>query len=117
MQIPNILSRWKNYFSQLLNVHNVSNVRQIEVHRVESLVPGPSRLEIETAISKLKKCKSPDSDQFPAELIQAGKTFLPAIHKHVNSFLNMEELPEQWKESIIVPVHKMRDKTDCGNYR
>jgi hypothetical protein len=25
----NILNRWKNYFSQLLNVHNVSDVRQI----------------------------------------------------------------------------------------
>jgi hypothetical protein len=29
----NILNRWKNYFSQLLNVHIVSDVRQIEVHR------------------------------------------------------------------------------------
>jgi hypothetical protein len=27
----NILNRWKNYLSQLLNVHNVSDVRQIEV--------------------------------------------------------------------------------------
>jgi hypothetical protein len=26
-----ILSRWKSYFSQLLNVHNVSDVRQIEI--------------------------------------------------------------------------------------
>jgi hypothetical protein len=26
----NILKRWKNYFSQLLNVHNVSDARQIE---------------------------------------------------------------------------------------
>jgi hypothetical protein len=25
-----ILNRWKNYFSQLVNVHNVSDVRQIE---------------------------------------------------------------------------------------
>jgi hypothetical protein len=27
-----ILNRWKSYFSQLLNVHNVSDVRQIEIH-------------------------------------------------------------------------------------
>jgi hypothetical protein len=26
-------------------------------------------------------------------------------------------LPDQWKESIIVPVHKNGDKTDCSNYR
>jgi hypothetical protein len=31
-----VLNRWKNYFSQLLNVHNVSDVRQIEVHLAES---------------------------------------------------------------------------------
>jgi hypothetical protein len=43
----NILNRWKNYFSQLLNVHNVSNVRQIEVHTAEPLVPDPSRLYVE----------------------------------------------------------------------
>jgi hypothetical protein len=26
-------------------------------------------------------------------------------------------LPQQWKESIIVPVYKKGDKTDCNNYR
>jgi len=26
-------------------------------------------------------------------------------------------LPEEWKESIIVPIYKKRDKTDCSNYR
>jgi hypothetical protein len=86
------LNRWKNYFSQLLNVHNVSDVRRIEVHTAEPLVPGPSRHEVETAIAKLKKCKSPGSDQIPAELIQAGgKILLSAIHKLINSFWNKED--------------------------
>jgi hypothetical protein len=52
----------KNCFSQLLNVHNVSDVKQIEVHMAKPLVPGPSRFEIEIAIAKLKRYKSPDSD-------------------------------------------------------
>jgi hypothetical protein len=65
------LNRWKNYFSELLNVHNVSDVRQIAVHTAEPLVPGPS-LEVQIATAKLKKYKSPGSDDIPTELIQAG---------------------------------------------
>ena len=30
---------------------------------------------------------------------------------------NSEELPEEWKESVIVPIHKKGDKTECNNYR
>jgi hypothetical protein len=44
----NILNKWKNY-SQLLNVHSVSDVGQIKVHMAEPLVPGPSHLEVELA--------------------------------------------------------------------
>jgi hypothetical protein len=45
-----ILNSWKSYFSQLLNVHNVSDVRQIDIHTAEPLVPGPSLLEVEVYI-------------------------------------------------------------------
>jgi hypothetical protein len=32
-------------------------------------------------------------------------------------FCNKEDLPQEWKESIIVPIYKKGDKTDCSNYR
>jgi hypothetical protein len=31
--------------------------------------------------------------------------------------LNKEELPEEWKESITVPIYKQGDERDCSNYR
>jgi hypothetical protein len=66
----------------------------------------------------LTKYKSSGSYQIPAELIQSGgATLVSVIHKLINSTWNKEELPDQWKESIIVPVHKKSDKTDCNNYR
>jgi hypothetical protein len=101
-----------------LNVHNVSDVRQIEIHTAEPLVSSPSHLEVEISIAKLKKHKSPGSDQIPAEMYQAGgETLVSVIHKLITSTWNKEELPDQWKESIIVPMHKIVDKTDCNNYR
>jgi hypothetical protein len=69
-------------------------------------------------IEKLKRHKSSGIDQIPAEVIKAGGTTIHSeIHKLINSIWNKEELPEQWKESIIVPIYKNSDKTDCSNYR
>jgi hypothetical protein len=66
----------------------------------------------------LNKRNSPGNHQDPAEMIQAGsKILLSAIHKLTNSVWNKEEFPVQWKKSIIVPIHKKGDKTDCNNYR
>jgi len=48
------MTRWRNYFSQLLNVHEDNDVRQAKIHTVEPLVPEPSAFEVELAIGKLK---------------------------------------------------------------
>ena len=67
-----IMAWWRNYFSQLLNVHEVKDVTQAEIHTVEPLVPEPSAFKVELAIEKLKNHKSPGIEQIPAELIKAG---------------------------------------------
>jgi hypothetical protein len=67
-----VMVRWRNYFSQILNLHGFSDVRQAEIHTVEPLVPEPSALGVELAIENLKSHKSPGIDQIPAELIKAG---------------------------------------------
>jgi len=105
-------------FSQLFNVHGVKDVGQAEIHTAEPLVPEPRATEVELAIDKLKSHKSPGIDQIPAELIKArGRTICFEIHKLIISIWKKEKLPEEWKESIIIPIHKNGDKTDCNNYR
>jgi transposase-like protein len=39
---------------------------------------------------------------------------MSAVHKLINSIWNKEELPDQWKESIVVPIHKKGEKTYCN---
>jgi hypothetical protein len=63
---------------------------QIEIHTAEP------PFEVEFAIEKLKKYKSPGSDQTPAELIQAGsETLSSEIHKLINFIWKKEESPDQ----------------------
>jgi hypothetical protein len=65
-----------------------------------------------------KECKSPGIDQIPAELIKAGgRTIRCAIHKLIIVVWNKEELPEEWKELVLVNIHKKGAKIDCNNYR
>jgi len=112
------LARWRNLFSQLLNVHGVNDVRQTEIYTTEPIVPELSAFEVEMAIEKLKSHKSPGIDQIPAELIETrGITIRYVIHELIISILNKEELPEEWKESIILLIYRKGDKTGCSNYR
>jgi hypothetical protein len=73
---------------------------------------------VEISTGKLKSYKSPGTDNIPTELIKAGgETLYSEIHRLISSIWNREELPQQWKESVIVPIYKKGDKTDCSNYR
>jgi hypothetical protein len=86
-----ILARWKNHSSQLFNVHGI-NDRQTEIFTAEPLVPEPSIFEIEMAIEKLKRRKSPDIIQIPTEMVKAWvRTIRSEIHKLINSIWNKEE--------------------------
>jgi hypothetical protein len=51
---------------------NIRDVRQTEMHTAEPLVPGSRAFEVQMTTDKLKRHKSPGTDQIPAELIKAG---------------------------------------------
>ena len=106
------------YFTKLLNVHGVHDVRQTETHTAEPLLSEPCAFGVDLVIENHKSHKSPTIVQIPSELIkEGGRTIRYQIHKLIVSIWNKEELPVERKESIIVPIHKKGDKTDCNNYR
>jgi len=106
-----ILARRKKRFSQLFNAHVVSNVRQTEIHKAESLVPEPSVFQVEIAIEKL-------IGENPSRIIEVeGRKIRFQIHKLINSIWNEEGLPQECEESITVPISMKGDKIYCSNYR
>jgi hypothetical protein len=49
----NILNRWRNCFSQLLNVHRSRDVRHIKINTAEPLVSDPRPFKFAVAIAKM----------------------------------------------------------------
>jgi len=85
-----ILARRRKHFSQLLNVHEISDVRQTEIHTAEPLEPESSAFEVKMPIEKLKRHESPGTDQIPAEMIKAGgRTICSEIHKLILFIIRM----------------------------
>jgi hypothetical protein len=94
-------------FCQLLNIDGAGDVRQAEMHTAEPFVPEPTVSEVEIAVGKLKRYKCLGVDQISAELIHAGgETLHSEIRKLIKLIWNKEELAHQWKESVVVPIHK-----------
>ena len=90
---------------------------EIQIQTAKPLIPEPTLLEVEVTIKKLKKYKSPGIDQILAELIQdGGNLLLTEIYKLVLAIWKKKILPEQWKESIIVPIYKKEENTSYSNY-
>ena len=52
------------------------------------------------------------------EVLLAGEgTIVNWLHKLYQSIINGEEMPEDWREAVIIPIHKKGNVTKCENYR
>jgi len=115
-----VLNTWKNYFDQLLNVEFESDreIENFEFHTADPMIDEPTISEVKSAIKKLKNYKAPGIDLIPAELMKwGGGRLTEEIQKLITLIWNKETLPEQWKDSIIIPIFKKGDKMSCNNYR
>jgi len=74
--------------------------------------------EIERAVKKLKCNKAYGIDCLLNEyFIHSVDILAPFLCDIFNAILDSGYFPDQWREGIIVPLHKKGDKSDVGNYR
>jgi len=117
-----VKKRWKEYFDKLYNDPNETDdgflESIVEMGNTEE-IPTLGEDEVEAAIHRLKQRKAPGLDNITAEEIQAGMegTGIKIMHRLCQTVWEKEELPAEWKRSIVIPIHKKKDKLDCANYR
>ena len=82
-------------------------------------IPEITSEELQDAIRKLKKGKSPDSDGIRAEDIKAcNEETKEMVRQIFNEIIRENEFtPEAWKEVKIKVLHKKGDVENVGNYR
>ena len=118
-----ILKRWSEHFSELLNRINPADydiINQLpSLPPVSELDNEPSLVEVLAAIKDLKNNKAPGPDGIPGEIFKYGGHLLAQrLHKFICDAWNAEKLPQQWKDANIVTIYKRKgDKSKCGNYR
>jgi hypothetical protein len=54
-----VLNMRKNFFNQVLNVHGLHGVTEMDIRTAEPLIPEPSLVEVEIAIGNLKSYNPP----------------------------------------------------------
>ena len=114
---------WYNYFKELLDKEDVLSGTIDESDPVEDDT-GPdfnrpiSREEVLLALSKLKPGKAAGPDMIIGEMLKyASNEIAPFFVKLFNYMFDYGLYPQNWAESIILPLYKKGDRNDPGNYR
>ena len=114
------LSRWRRHFQKVLNVE--SAVTEEALGDLEDLsledTPEVNREEVERAVKKLQNKKAAGEDRIVAELLKnGGETMIDWLMELLREVWKTRQVPQEWKNATLVPLHKKKDRRICDNYR
>ena len=112
-----ILSRWREYFEDLLNpvkalthdTHEVTYLREEEVFTVT---------EVATAIKGINFGKAAGENKIRPEMLKAqtGEGIL-RLTRVCQVAWKFGKTPRDWQTGMIIPIFKKGDRKQCTNYR
>ena len=122
-----IRERWARWFHTLLL--NARSPR-LDPNIAEGLDQWPEDMplgvqstmqELANAIRSLANGKAVGPDGVSVELFKITLNGDPALRRRLQDIVvriwGGGEVPQQWKDAIIMVLHKKKDRTECGNYR
>ena len=109
---------WKDHMEKVMNEENEWD-GDIEVDVTHGPLECVTMEEVEKAIKEMKLGKATGVSEISAEHIKAsGVVGVRVITEIANRILNGQGVPDDWTQSVLVPLYKGKgDVRDCGAYR
>ena len=107
---------WKSYTEEL----HTRDKNMTEVFEKKEYVKEPSGMEckVQKALHSLKNNKSPGYDNIPAEMWKAaGDEGIWVITIICQEIWDTGQWPDDWGESLYIPILKKGNAKECANYR
>ena len=114
-----VLRIWKEYYMGLMNEENERERREIDGERVNLEVESVSKEEVMENMQRMKNGKAVGPDDIPVEVWKClGESALKFLTKLYNRTMESERMPEEWRDSVLIPIFKNKgDVQSCSNYR
>ena len=88
--------------------------RFVELEYVQD--PHVMESEVRAALYDLQDRKAPDGDDIPVELIKdAGDEVITIITRLCRRIWETNQWPEDWRNSVFLPIPKKGDARECGS--
>ena len=118
MNIQEKAEIWREYFDKLLNTEEPRELIK-KGNKENSEVEVELTIEdVKQSVRNLKSNKAPGADGIHLELMKyRGNKLLNRLYELVRQIWEEERVPEEWKETIIVPIPKRGDRERRENYR
>ena len=117
-EAEDIKKRWQEYTEELYkkNLHDPDNHDGMVTHTH----PEPHILEWEVnwALGNITTNKASGGDGIPVELFQILKDdAVKVMHSICQQIWKTQQLPQDWKRSVFIPIPKKGNAKECSNYR
>ena len=110
-----VLKGWREYFEKLMNEENDRELRTEEAEVVNEKVNCISREKVKNALRRIRKGKAVGSNpELPVEVWKCMKEMgIEFLTKLFNRLLMGEQMPEEWRRSVLIPIYKNKGNTQC----
>ena len=102
-----------------MNTENDIESRTEEAEVVNEEVNCVSREEVKKALRRMEKSKAVEPDDLPEEVWKCvGEMDIKFLTRLFNKLLLSERIPEEWRRSVLIPIHKNKGDAQCyGSHR